>query len=170
MSHQTLKNGADHSFGEFLRGVELPSLRWSVVATSLSEAFGPERITIIDYTALAARKADPRAVFMSAVGDYPALAFPEADPANAAYSDRAIAMARAMRPYLNADVEIMRFRRFLERNFSAKNDGRPQLVGAADRSILDAQYRLDLAEIEGLGIRILREATSPYPSEGVCPG
>jgi hypothetical protein len=148
---QTVHQGRDEPFEDWLARVDLTALSWRPIVSALQRTFGLDRVEVVDFRLIKQgqeaylrhllRRIDPE---WDVEIDY-------TEPRNRSISERGLQMALAANRHLANGAQRRALREFLQTHFSNVDFPRPVLLGEARRAALWEHYREDYEQVVGSG-------------------
>lgn len=146
---QTLHSGGTETFEEWLANADLDALSWRPVVTALTDTFGADAVTVLDFRAIRDGQAQFIRRYLLALDerldldpDYPVAH-------NRSLSDKAMRIALGVNPLLRKRTDRLAFRDFLQLHFSNANYPRARLFGDAQKQLLRDRYAAEYEELVG---------------------
>ncbi|HEY3605651.1 MAG TPA: hypothetical protein VGL04_13345 [Sporichthyaceae bacterium] len=146
---QTVHQGRDEPFEEWLARVDLTALSWRPMVTSLQEAFGPKRVVVVDFRLIKAGQEAYLRHLLSRVDPHWDHDVHFTESRNRSISERGLQMALAANQHLASGAERAALRGFLQTHFSNVDFPRPVLLGEDRRAALWEHYREDYEDLVG---------------------
>lgn len=159
---QRIHQGAWLTFDEWLDAVDLERLSWRPLVEAVQEAFGPERVEVVDFGLIRQGQSAFIADFLRRVDPGLDVDTDYAPVRNPSISAKGLAIARAANPHLRADWERKAMRKFLQKHFNNRKGARPDLLSDEQRAWVRERYDAEYAELTG------GRAAVP-PGEGTGP-
>ena len=146
---QKVHEGYFQTFNQFIEGIDLDNISWLPLIDKLRSEFGEKKVDIIDFRDI--RKGQEKyiesLVHTSISNEIP---LADVDPTihNASISDRGLHIALRINPLLKPGwSEVGEVRKFLQKNFSNRDEPRPNLLSLDLKESLIDRYQ---EEYEGL--------------------
>lgn len=146
---QTVQEGAWHSFEAWFETVCGPTT-WTRVVEDLREAFGSDRVVVGDFTEIAAGQDQFLQQFMSRTGIPQPQTVHYKPVRNPSFNARGLQIARDINHHLDDEDERMIMRKFLQKHFSNRRDGRAQPMPVELRRSIEEQTAAEYAMLAKL--------------------
>ena len=144
---QRVHEGYYGPFDEWISGVDLGNISWRPMVDGLIEAFGLERITVLDFDTIRAGQKQFLSDFLEVIapGQTVSVAYPPLR--NPSISAQGLRIALNVNPLLETAIERKAMRKFLQREFNNTKGKRPTLLSAEQSAELRNAYADENAEI-----------------------
>jgi hypothetical protein len=136
---QTIHEGRTHSVEEWLEGQDPSSWSWVPVLEALDEVFGPESVSIGDFSEIANGQEDFLRLFLQRIGVTKASGLSYKSVRNASISARGLAMAMDVNQMLKTGDERHETRKFIQKHWSNRQFERARPLPADLRAQLQGQ-------------------------------
>jgi hypothetical protein len=146
---QTVHQGRDRPFEEWLRRVDLAALSWRPIVEVLQQRFGRKRVVIVDFRLIKQGQETYLRHLLTRVDPTWDLPIQYAESRNRSISERGLQMALATNSHLATGAERAALRAFLQTHFSNVDFPRPVLLGDERRAALWEHYRADYEDLVG---------------------
>lgn len=137
---QTVHQGSTDTFREWLAPIDTSKLSWVPMVTALTDAFGPARVAIADFSEIGAGQEQFLRTFISRVDrslspeiDYPVRR-------NPSIGDLGLDIALALNAHVKSQTERKAARVFLQKNYSNVDFERPNLLTHEETAELGIRY------------------------------
>lgn len=145
---QKVNEGYFLTFSQFVKEVDLEDLYWTPIIEKLHAQFGAENVTIMDFGLI--RQGQDTFLTEFIEKNLPAGCVPDLNYKkvhNPSISDRGLQMALRVNPLMLTSKEAGLVRRFLQNNFSNRNEPRPILMSETLKQELKDRYQTEYSSL-----------------------
>lgn len=144
---QTIHEGGHQTFERWLGRIDLDALSWQPLVRTLGDAFGPDRVRVVDFRLIKQGQHAFLDHFLEVVDPGLRLDTDYDTIANASLSEKGLQMALGANPHLKNSQERGQLRVFLRNHFSNQRYPRPVLLSDEQRRALQDRYDAEYEQL-----------------------
>lgn len=149
---QRVHEGYYGTFDEWLLGVDLDNISWCPTVNGLVDAFGPDRVTVIDFDTIKAGQEQFITDFLDVIAPGHGVDVQYGSRRNPSISAEGLEIALKVNPLLESADERRAMRKFLQKEFNNLHGDRPVLFTAEQKDELRERYCVENATLLRTGV------------------